>query len=200
MNSGPPVPQTDALPGCATLRPAAETAFRTIESGRAAGNPAGGQRAARAIRSRSSTSSSCRPARRRCRSPRRAGVAALPSGCRGIVGQGPASGRRRAGSTGPPPVQAQQLLGASDGVALLVEEGADLAQDLDVLGAVVAPTAAALQRPDLRELALPEAQHVLRHVEIVRHLADRPEGRRGLGWREERSPRPPSCAGRHRRG
>src|SRR5262245_15689468 len=49
---------------------------------------------------------------------------------------------------------------------------ADAAQQVDVVGAVVAPAAAALHRPDLAEPALPEPQHVLGDVELVRHFAD----------------------------
>src|SRR5262249_3042731 len=50
------------------------------------------------------------------------------------------------------------------------------AEEIDVVRPVVAAAAAALHRTDLREAALPESQHVLRHVEIVSHFADGAEG------------------------
>ena len=53
-------------------------------------------------------------------------------------------------------------------------------QQVDVVGPVVAPAAAALQRLDLGEAGLPEAQHVLRQVEVVGDLADGAEGVRAL--------------------
>ena len=54
----------------------------------------------------------------------------------------------------------QALAGAADGVALLVEQAADLADHDHVLALVVAAVAAALDRLELRELLLPIAQHV----------------------------------------
>ncbi len=73
-------------------------------------------------------------------------------------------------------VLAQQLLHALDGVALVVEHVADALDQLDILRAVVAAAAAALHRLDLREARLPEAQHMLRQVEIFGHFADGAEG------------------------
>src|SRR6516225_9436108 len=70
---------------------------------------------------------------------------------------------------------AQQTLDATDGVALAIEEMADAAQKIEVVGAIVAAPAAALHRPDLAEAAFPEPQHVLRNVELLRHFADGPE-------------------------
>ena len=69
----------------------------------------------------------------------------------------------------------EDALHALDGVALAVEEMADAAQQIDIVGPVVAPAAAALHRLDLREPRLPEAQHMLRQIEVVRDFADRPE-------------------------
>src|SRR5262245_10460625 len=70
---------------------------------------------------------------------------------------------------------AQQTLHAADGVALAIKQMANSAQQVDVVGTVVTPPAAALHRPDLAETALPEPQHVLRDVELLRHFADGPE-------------------------
>src|SRR3546814_11553924 len=49
-----------------------------------------------------------------------------------------------------------------------------------VLQSVVATTAPALQRPDLRELGFPEAQHMLRYIQFAGYLADGTEG--GCGF------------------
>src|SRR3546814_8444147 len=67
----------------------------------------------------------------------------------------------------------QQALHALDGIAFAVQQVADAAQQVDVFGPIVAAAAAALQRPDLAELALPEPEHMLRHVKLVADLADR---------------------------
>ena len=69
----------------------------------------------------------------------------------------------------------EDALRAPDRVALAVEQVLDAAQQGDVVRAVVAPAAAALQRLDLLEAGFPESQDVLRQVEIVRDFADRPE-------------------------
>ena len=45
-----------------------------------------------------------------------------------------------------------------------------------IVGPIVAPATAALQRLNLRELGLPEPQDVLRYVQLVGDLADRAEG------------------------
>src|SRR6185503_19920470 len=63
-------------------------------------------------------------------------------------------------------------LRTADRIALAVEQMADAAQEVDIVGAVIAPAAAALQRPDLLEAGFPESQHVLRQVEIVRDFTD----------------------------
>src|SRR5262249_37639575 len=66
-------------------------------------------------------------------------------------------------------------LRAADRVALAIEEVLDAAQKIDVIGPVVAPAAATFQRLDLLKPRLPEAQDVLRQVQIVRDFADCPE-------------------------
>jgi hypothetical protein len=73
----------------------------------------------------------------------------------------------------------QQALDTFDGVAVHVEEGCDALEERDVGGAIVAPAPRPFQRAHLRELGLPEAQHVLGHMEVFGDFADRPEG----GWR-----------------
>jgi hypothetical protein len=57
---------------------------------------------------------------------------------------------------------------------------ANSAQQIDVLGAVEAPTAATLHRPDLVKTALPESQHVLRNFKFHRDFADGAECARCL--------------------
>ena len=66
----------------------------------------------------------------------------------------------------------QEALNALDGVAVLVEQRADAAQEVDVLRPVIPPPAAAIERTDLTELAFPEPQHVLRHIELGCDFAD----------------------------
>src|ERR1700730_2752345 len=73
------------------------------------------------------------------------------------------------------PLRAQQTLDATDGVALAIEEMTDAAQKMEVVRSIVAASPAALHRPDLAEAAFPEAQHMLRNVELLRHFADGPE-------------------------
>ena len=58
----------------------------------------------------------------------------------------------------------QQPLDSLDGVALGLEQVANVAQQLHILGPVIAPAATALERPHLREFRLPKAQNVLRDV------------------------------------
>src|SRR6516225_2270934 len=67
---------------------------------------------------------------------------------------------------------AQQTLDATDGVALAREEMTDAAEKIEVVRAIVAAPPAALHRPDLAEAAFPEAQHMLRNVERLRHFAE----------------------------
>ena len=53
------------------------------------------------------------------------------------------------------PLLAQDALHAADGVALAVEQMADAAQQIDIVGTVIAPPAAALHRLDFAETASP---------------------------------------------
>src|SRR5690606_19157160 len=62
------------------------------------------------------------------------------------------------------PLILEDLLDALDGEALIIEEVTDAAQQHDVLGAVIAPTTAALQRLDRGKTRLPEAKDVLRKI------------------------------------
>src|SRR5690606_23896939 len=66
----------------------------------------------------------------------------------------------------------QAQAGAADGVALLVQQAADLADHQHVVALVVAAVAAALDRLQRRELGLPVAQHVRLHVAQLADLAD----------------------------
>jgi hypothetical protein len=70
------------------------------------------------------------------------------------------------------PVLAQEPLHALDGVARVLQQVADALQKLDVARPVEAPPAAALHRLELRELQLPEPQHVLLDAKLNRHFAD----------------------------
>src|SRR4029077_21232205 len=112
-----------------------------------------------------------------CRRPRTAAVGAVPLPCPVLL-----RFRRRLLSPGPPDVLhegdaffAQDALYATNGVALAVEKVSHAVQQVDVVGPVVAPPAAPFQRPDLREAAFPEAQDMLRNVDLLGHLADRAE-------------------------
>src|SRR5262249_39845901 len=78
------------------------------------------------------------------------------------------------------PLLAQDPLHPADRVALAVEEVADAAQEIDVVRPVVAAAAAALHRAGLGKPALPEAQPLLRHVEIGSDPADGAGGIRRL--------------------
>src|SRR5712692_2996450 len=66
----------------------------------------------------------------------------------------------------------QDLLHAPDRIALAVEQMPNAAQEIDVVVAIVAPAAAAFQRLDLSEAGFPEAQDVLRQVEVIGDLTD----------------------------
>src|SRR5690606_20061753 len=70
---------------------------------------------------------------------------------------------------------AEDLLDALDRVAVVVKKRTDAAQKIDILRPVIAPPAAALQRADLAEFALPESEDVLRHIQLGCDLADGPE-------------------------
>src|SRR5262249_16429575 len=67
-----------------------------------------------------------------------------------------------------------------DGVALAVEQMVNAAQQVDVVGTIVAAAAAAFHRPDLWKTTLPESQHMLRDAEIVGDLTDSTEGLGGF--------------------
>src|SRR5690606_32715029 len=73
---------------------------------------------------------------------------------------------------------AQNLLDAADRIAVPVQQVTDATQQIDVVGPVVTPPAAALQRLDLCETSFPETQHMLRQVKVFSHLAD---GAKGIG-------------------
>ena len=74
------------------------------------------------------------------------------------------------------PCSRKNSLHAADRVALAVQQVTHAAQQIDIVRAVIAPAAAALHRADLREAALPEPQHMLRHIDLVSDLADGAEG------------------------
>jgi hypothetical protein len=59
---------------------------------------------------------------------------------------------------------------------MIVEEMADAFEKIDIFRTVIAPSAAALHRPDLQEARLPEPQDVLRQIKIIRNFADRAKG------------------------
>src|SRR5690606_8689456 len=86
----------------------------------------------------------------------------------------------RDGGDKPVAIHLEQLLHALDRISVIVEQMPDALQEIDVLGAVIAPSAAALHRLDLRETSLPETQHMLRQVEIVGNFADGAESVRAL--------------------
>ena len=67
---------------------------------------------------------------------------------------------------------AQNALHATDGVALAVEQVTNAAQQIHIVGTVIAPAAAALHRLDFAETAFPKPQHVLRQIEFVRDFTD----------------------------
>src|SRR5579883_1710800 len=111
----------------------------------------------------------------------------------GVIGLVAAMADRRLGRAFLPnrlhearPLLAQDALHTADRIALAVEQMADAAQEIDVVGPVIAPAAAALHRADLRESAFPETQDVLRDIEVVGDLAD---GAKGIGRLFHASPR-----------
>src|SRR5450830_860125 len=77
-------------------------------------------------------------------------------------------------------VLAQDALHAADGVALAVQQMANAAQQFDVVGTVITPSAAAFHRLDFAKTAFPKTQHVLRQIELIRHFTDGAKGVRRL--------------------
>ena len=73
------------------------------------------------------------------------------------------------------PLLLEDALHAADGVALAVEQVPDAAQEIDIVGPVIAPATTPLHRLDLLKPGFPETQHVLRQVEVICDFADCPE-------------------------
>ena len=102
-------------------------------------------------------------------------------------------------------VLAQDLLYASNGVAIVIKQETNATQKSDVFRPVVTPAASPLHRLQLSEFGLPEAKHVLRDLKLVSNLAD---GAKRLGRLVQRSTSsasrcrsttlPPFCARAHR--
>ena len=82
----------------------------------------------------------------------------------------------------------EKLAGTGDGVALVVEQAADLQCGFDVAAAVKALAGAALAGLELRELAFPEAQDERLDAEQTCGLADAEVElvRDGRGWESGR--------------
>jgi hypothetical protein len=74
----------------------------------------------------------------------------------------------------------QDALDAANGVPFGIQQEPDAAEQVDIVGPVIAAAAAALHRLDLSETALPKPENMLRHVEVVGDLADRAERIWGL--------------------
>jgi len=96
------------------------------------------------------------------------------------VAETPRSGRGWAGCLGALSIFLEELLDSFDSVALFIEKRADPPQQFNVLRPVIAAPAASLERPNLSEFALPEAQDMLRYVEFLSDLADSPKRLRRL--------------------
>src|SRR5262245_2951497 len=245
LNQRPPDPQSDALPGCATLRPCLKGWAAVIAAGVAGGNETdrdGGRRDARqppaaflawhgvdrseypsvqrtgAAQTKKGGSETAPPGPSvRADLPRQRpaqavaqalqfgqqAAQAVASGTvqaagkqigmslpaplggpgRGFLGWSFGAGfcggffrQAGCGQTALEGAVAHQLLHALDGVALAVKKLADDLQQGDILRPVIAPAAAPLQGADLAEPGLPETEHVLGHVQLLRHLADGAEG------------------------
>ncbi len=74
----------------------------------------------------------------------------------------------------------QNPLHAADSVALAVKQAANALEQIDIIGAIVASSAASLHRFDLGEPRLPKPQHMLRDVEFFSDFADGAERIRRL--------------------
>ena len=67
---------------------------------------------------------------------------------------------------------AQDALHAAYRVAFAVKQMSNAAQQVDIIGTIVAASARAFHRPDLRKAAFPKTQHMLRQIEIACHFTD----------------------------
>jgi len=67
----------------------------------------------------------------------------------------------------------------AEGQTVAIQQRADAAQQVQIVGAVIAPAAAALQRLDSCEFGFPETQNMLGNIEFGSDFAD---GAKGL-WR-----------------
>ncbi len=65
----------------------------------------------------------------------------------------------------------EDFLDTLDGVALIIEQMADSAQKIDVVGTIVPATTTSFHRFDLGETRFPKAQYVLRKIEVFRNFA-----------------------------
>src|SRR5215212_6264278 len=74
------------------------------------------------------------------------------------------------------PLGFDDALHPADRKTLPVQKVPDPLEEIHVVGAIVAPSTAALEWPDLVEASLPEPEDVLRKVEILRYLGNRAEG------------------------
>ena len=92
----------------------------------------------------------------------------------------PRNDRGWASCLGPLAIFLEELLDSFNSVALFIEKRADPPQQFNVLRPVIAAPAASLERPNLSEFALPEAQDMLRYVELLSALADSPKRLRRL--------------------
>jgi hypothetical protein len=76
------------------------------------------------------------------------------------------------------PLPFEQFLRTLNRIALIIEKASDAPEQIDVLGPVVASTAAAFEGAHLGELAFPEPKDVLGDIKIVGDFAD---GAKGAG-------------------
>src|SRR5205823_830942 len=83
---------------------------------------------------------------------------------------------------------AQDALDAADGVAFAIEQRANALEEINIIGTIETPAAAALHRLHLGETRFPESQDVLGNIELRSDFADRPESL----WRLLQHASPPS--------
>lgn len=74
----------------------------------------------------------------------------------------------------------QDALHALDGIAFAIEQMLDAAQQLHIIGTIIAASAAAFHGFDLREAGFPKAQDMLRQVQFLCNFADGTKGVRTL--------------------